>query len=393
MIGAYEPKTMKIGYFTVCMFLACWTQSLAQDLESSPENQVLLDEQAADIFTALVPSVKSASAGTVEVRVWRKRVSYGTIVGPETVLTKWSEVSRDLRSLSCRTGAGEWLPAVVSGVYPDADLAVIKVAGLEVDPVVFAGEKDLRPGSFLCLTRPDGEAAGMGVVSVMPRSLRSSDRAFLGVAMDLEFKGPGVLVRRVELGTGAERSGLMASDIILEVTGKKVNGSFELSTLLQRLDPGQKVKIRFARGEEEREIEVELGGRPRAPRIPYSRMEQMNNMGGHRYSEVRDGFSSVVQSDMQIAPEDCGAPVVDLEGRVVGLAIARAGRIKTFIIPSSAIKKLLASKPAPPEVQLGDAGKMSPPEVRTPEADPFEAMRRRLEEMKRLMEEIEEEDE
>ncbi len=393
MIGAYEPKTMKIGYFTVCMFLACWTQSLAQDLESSPENQVLLDEQAADIFRALVPSVKSASAGTVEVRVWRKRVSYGTIVGPETVLTKWSEVSRDLRSLSCRTGAGEWLPAVVSGVYPDADLAVIKVAGLEVDPVVFAGEKDLRPGSFLCLTRPDGEAAGMGVVSVMPRSLRSSDRAFLGVAMDLEFKGPGVLVRRVELGTGAERSGLMASDIILEVTGKKVNGSFELSTLLQRLDPGQKVKIRFARGEEEREIEVELGGRPRAPRIPYSRMEQMNNMGGHRYSEVRDGFSSVVQSDMQIAPEDCGAPVVDLEGRVVGLAIARAGRIKTFIIPSSAIKKLLASKPAPPEVQLGDAGKMSPPEVRTPEADPFEAMRRRLEEMKRLMEEIEEEDE
>ena len=393
MIGAYEPKTMKIGYFTVCMFLACWTQSLAQDLESSPENQVLLDEQAADIFRALVPSVKSASAGTVEVRVWRKRVSYGTIVGPETVLTKWSEVSRDLRSLSCRTGAGEWLPAVVSGVYPDADLAMIKVAGLEVDPVVFAGEKDLRPGSFLCLTRPDGEAAGMGVVSVMPRSLRSSDRAFLGVAMDLEFKGPGVLVRRVELGTGAERSGLMASDIILEVTGKKVNGSFELSTLLQRLDPGQKVKIRFARGEEEREIEVELGGRPRAPRIPYSRMEQMNNMGGHRYSEVRDGFSSVVQSDMQIAPEDCGAPVVDLEGRVVGLAIARAGRIKTFIIPSSAIKKLLASKPAPPEVQLGDAGKMSPPEVRTPEADPFEAMRRRLEEMKRLMEEIEEGDE
>ena len=148
---------MKIGYFTACIFLACWTQSLTQDLESSPENQILLDEQAAEIFRALVPSVKTASGGTVEVRVWRKRVSYGTIVGPETVLTKWSEVSRDLRSLSCRTGAGEWLPAVVSGVYPDADLAVIKVAGLDVDPVVFAEEGVLRPGSFLCLTRPDSK--------------------------------------------------------------------------------------------------------------------------------------------------------------------------------------------------------------------------------------------
>ena len=106
------------------------------------------------------------------------------------------------------------------------------------------------------------------------------------------------------------------------------------------------MKIRYARGEEEREIEVELGGRPRAPRIPYSRMEQMNNMGGHRYNEVRDGFSRVLQSDMQIAPEDCGAPVVDLEGRVVGVAIARAGRIKTFIIPSSAIEQTLALEPA-----------------------------------------------
>ena len=381
---------MKIISFPVFIVLACWTQSLAQDLESSPESQAVLDDQATGIFRALVPVVKKASAGTVEVRVWRKRVSYGTIVGPETVLTKWSEVSRDLRSLSCRTGAGEWLPAVVSGVYPDADLAVVKVAGLEVDPVIFGGEKDLRPGSFLCLARPDGEAAGMGVVSVMPRSLRSSDRAFLGVAMDLEFKGPGVLVRRVELGTGAERSGLMASDVILEVTGKKVNGSFELSTLLQRLEPGQKVKIRYARGEEEREIEVELGGRPRAPRIPYSRMEQMNNMGGHRYNEVRDGFSRVLQSDMQIAPEDCGAPVVDLEGRVVGVAIARAGRIKTFIIPSSAIEQTLALEPAPPEAQLSKAGRIPLPEVRGPEADPFEAMRRRLEEMRRLMEEIEE---
>ena len=94
---------MKIISFPVFIVLACWTQSLAQDLESSPESQAVLDDQATGIFRALVPVVKKASAGTVEVRVWRKRVSYGTIVGPETVLTKWSEVSRDLRSLSCRT--------------------------------------------------------------------------------------------------------------------------------------------------------------------------------------------------------------------------------------------------------------------------------------------------
>ena len=122
-------------------------------------------------------------------------------------------------------------------------------------------------------------------------------------------------------------------------------------------------------------------------------MEQMNNMGGHRYSEVRDGFARVVQSDMQIEPEDCGAPVVDLEGRAVGVAIARAGRIKTFIIPALAIEELMESEPLAPEVELGNSAKIPPPEARRPTVDPFEEMRRRLEEMRRLMEDIEEEGE
>ena len=45
-------------------------------------------------------------------------------------------------------------------------------------------------------------------------------------------------------------------------------------------------------------------------------MEQMNSMGGHRYNDVKDGFRNVIQSDMQLNPEDCGAPVVDLDGHV-----------------------------------------------------------------------------
>ena len=382
---------MKTASFLLFLLTLWSAQVVAQEAESSPEDSALLDGQAATLFRALAPLVRTASSATVEVRVWRKRVSYGSVVAPETVLTKWSEVNRDLRSLSCRTGSGDWLPAVVSGVYPEADLAIMKVRGLEAEPINFAGEAKLQLGSFLALARPDGEAAGMGVVSVMSRSLRSSDRAFLGVVMDLDFKGPGVLIRRVEPGTGAARSGLNASDVILEVMGKKVNGSFELGTLLQRLEPGRQVKIRYLRGGNEKEVEVDLGGRPRAPRIPYSRMEQMNNMGGHKYSDVKDGFSSVLQSDMQITPDDCGAPVVDLAGRVVGVAIARAGRIKTYLIPASTIEQLLATEPEAPGIQPGNAGRGLSREGFS-EEDPFEAMRRRLEEMRRLMEEIEEGD-
>ena len=381
---------MKVPVSSLVFSLAILPGASAQLSESSAEDRALLLQQAGDLFKALVPAVENVSSGAVEVRVWRKRVGFGTVVAAGKVLTKWSEVRRDVRSLSCRTGDGKWLPAVVSGVYPDADLAVMEVEGLKAGPVKFADERTLKLGSFLALSRPDGEAAAMGVVSVLSRSLRSSDRAFLGVVMDLEFEGPGVLVRRVEPKTGASSSGLRAGDVIMRVMDQEVNGSFELGTLLQRLEPGQKVEISFKRGEKQEVVDVELGGRPRTPRIPYSRMEQMNSMGGHRYNDVKDGFRNVIQSDMQLDPEDCGAPVVDLDGRAIGIAIARAGRIKSFIVPASEIKSLLAIEPVEPQLQpRNSAERMREREFEEGDEDPFEVMRRKMEEMRRLMEEIE----
>jgi serine protease Do len=275
----------------------------------------------------------------------------------------------------------------VVGIYRDADLAVLKVEGMKAKPLVLGDEDNLRVGSFLALARPDGEAAAMGIVSVLPRSLRESDRAFLGILMDLEFSGPGVRIRRVQPDTGAAASGLKDGDVITKVMNREVNGNFELSSVLQRLEPGQMVRIGYRRGKERKLAEVKLGGRPDPRRIPYSRMERMNNMGGHRYSDVKDGFRDVIQSDMQLAPEDCGAPVIDLDGRVIGIAVARAGRIKTFIIPASSVRGLLATKPA--QLRLDElAGRARSVEREVP-LDPFEVMRRKMEEMRRLMEEIE----
>ena len=380
---------MRIAFPSLLLSSVMAPFGLAQFPEQSPEELALLTGQASELFNSLVPAVEKVSTGSVEVRVWRKRVGYGTVVAPGKLLTKWSEVRRDVRSLSCQTGEDRWLPAVVSGVYADADLAVLTVEGLQARPVTFGDEKTLKLGSFLALARPDGEAAAMGVVSVLPRSLRSSDRAFLGIVMDLEFAGPGVLVRRVEPETSAANAGIAAGDVIIQVEQQVVNGSFELGTVLQRLEPGQKVDIAYRRGKEQRTVGVELGGRPRAPRIPYSRMEHMNNMGGHRYNDVKDGFRNVIQSDMQLSPEDCGAPVVDLDGRVIGIAAARAGRIKSFIIPASRVRQLLATDPVRPGPE-DLAGRNENRGVDLESEDPFEVMRRKMEEMRRLMKEIEE---
>ena len=66
----------------------------------------------------------------------------------------------------------------------------------------------------------------------------------------------------------------------------------------------------------------------------------MNRMGTE-ISEKRSGFSKVLQTDLPIQPQQCGGPVVDLDGNVVGITIARAGRIKTYTLPSAEIEKLV----------------------------------------------------
>ncbi len=368
--------------------LAAASLAVGQFPATSPEDRTALNEQAGQIFEALKPVVAKAAHGTVEVRVSRKRVGFGTVVGPERVLAKWSDVKPHVKTLSCRTGEGDWLPAEVVGFYRGPDLAVLQVTGLKAMPLSLDEADDLKIGQFLALARPDGEAAAMGVVSVLPRSLRESDRAFLGILMDIDYKGPGVKVRSVEPGTGAKASGLKAGDIITGLPGRAVNGNFELSTALQRLQPGEKIRIKYRRGREEKIAEVKLGGRPAPNRIPFGRMERMNKMGGHRYSTVKDGFQAVIQSDMQLEPEDCGAPVIDLDGRVVGIAVARAGRIKSFIIPARTVKTLLEEEPAQPRPEEL-AGRAEPVREREGQ-DPFEIMRRKMEEMRRLMEEIEE---
>jgi serine protease Do len=57
---------------------------------------------------------------------------------------------------------------------------------------------------------------------------------------------------------------------------------------------------------------------------------------------------------MALKPSDCGGPVVDLDGRTIGINIARAGRVESYAIPAAAVRSMIADlesgklAPAPP---------------------------------------------
>jgi len=346
----------------------------------------IADAQAGVIFKTLRAVNFEARKVAYPIYSGRQQVAYGISIGDGKLLTKASEVA-ELPSLFTTTRENESVLARLVGVYPENDLAVLEVPGLKAPAAQWANADNLAEGSFLVAVRADGEAQALGVLSVRERSLKSADQGFLGIRMDPRETGKGVAVIEVVPGSAASEVGIKAGDIITRIEKAEVGGFFELSNRLRKLRSGEEPEIELVRGGRTVKVVPTLKGRPKDERGASRRLQRMDKMSGSQ-SRVRGEFGNVLQSDMELEARDAGMPVVDLEGRIIGMVIARAGRISTLILPGDDIAKVLKTKPesvdpeAVPEVG-GIAEK--------PGQGRRERMKRELELMRRLMENLERE--
>ncbi|MEI6674164.1 MAG: PDZ domain-containing protein [Verrucomicrobiota bacterium] len=365
-----------------------------------PEERQVVDGQTDAFNHALAPILTIAAKSTVRVWAGKRRLAYGTVVADgRKILTKFSEVGGAAGSLRVETGDGTVRPVTVTDVYQNEDIAVLAVPGEPLTPVKWFPEEPTL-GSFLTAPQPGGQLAAFGVLSVLERSLRETDKAFLGVQGDFRFGGPGVKLQEVTPDSGAAAAGLQQGDVILRVNERPLSGMLELRSALTGLAPGTRVPMTVKRGEAQLAVDVLLGKRPDGPRLAGERLSFMELMGGPT-SRVRDSFSNVIQSDMCLAPDQIGGPVVDLQGRVVGITMARADRTRSLVMPAVAVTRLLDSRPTDP-AQLKVAARNLPGPRRAARAevrplppgivpaDP-ERLRRHLEDMQRLMDRMHEE--
>lgn len=309
-----------------------------------PDELEAVNEQSEDFNAALEPTLSEAAESTVSIWGVRRnrpaKLAYGTVVGDGAkILTKWSEIEPSMDVLYLQTGGGEERAATVAGVFVEEDLALLEVQGGALKPVKFEAG-DLSLGRFITATQPNGKPAGFGVVAVLERNLRETDQAHLGVEVDPNFRGKGVKIANVQPEYGAEEAGIQSGDIILEVDGRVVSGLQELRNALTNKQPGDTVDLLLDSAGIEMSVTVLLSNRPVTGQFSGDRLNQMERMGGEP-NAVRDGFSRVVQTDMKIEYSQMGGPVVDLEGRVVGITMARADRTRTYVMGSDAIQDLL----------------------------------------------------
>jgi serine protease Do len=285
------------------------------------------------VLSAFDVALAAPAHSTVAVHCGIRRVALGTIVdGSGYILTKASELNGPCE---CRLYDGRRLPATIVGIDPASDLAMLRVEADELEAAPFR-EGDTPPvGSLLVTPGVNQQPRGMGIVSVTPRAIEGP-RGLLGILLEQDDRGPRI--EEVMPDSGAASAGLLQGDVITSINDTPVSTREALIETVRRFRPGDRVRLLVKRGDDVLDITATLSSSDTL--AGDSRQSFQNNQGGP-LSERRSGFPSVIQHDTALSPNDCGGPIVDLDGKVVGINIARVGRVDSFALPAHAVLSVM----------------------------------------------------
>jgi serine protease Do len=316
---------------------------LAETLGPEALREMLRTRGEPDLFfassmEALAPVTAKAAKSTVTVLVDGKPRALGTVVSKEGhILTKNTETKKGAVT---RKVGDKKVPLELVKRFPKRDLALFKGSPKGLEPVRWARSKKPEPiGTLLTASDSAGEPLGIGLVSVLTRAL--GNVGFLGIEAG-EAEG-GVRIVRTVNGSPAKKVGLQADDVITHIDGREFDGPIEFGNRIRTYRAGDEVEFTYRRDDKESKIKVKLAARSEAQGS--GRFQRMNEMSGP-LSALLTGFPEALQHDIPISPAECGGPLLDLNGRCVGINVSRAGRVKTLAVPVSDVLKLLSQAEA-----------------------------------------------
>ncbi len=263
------------------------------------------------------------------------------------LLTKASEIE-DVEGLTL-TFEGRDYPVEIKAVDKDYDLALIRVEASGLVPVGWepkepkVGQLVLTPTSRNFLTGVITQPARVAPKKGYELNHTSEEpSAYLGVTFSPESTAP--LIETVEIGSPADKVGLLEGDQILKFEGSPVKDLESLADGISKRSPGEKVALVVKRGKNEITFKPILDLRPPTAAGSFDRsasqrdgaLSSLSARGGD-LSKRRTDFPRCLYHDQPLSPLLTGAPLVNLKGDVVGINIARALRHRSLAIPTADI--------------------------------------------------------
>ena len=267
----------------------------------------------------------------------RKEIGYGVVISADGhILSKASEVI-DAKSLAVTVDQTQYREVKVLAVDPSWDVALLKIEAGGLVPVVYARTSEVPQGTWVVANGATTRTARRllaGIVSAKTREIPASGGAALGVVLNGTSKL--LEVDAVNEKSGAKEAGLQKGDVILAIEGKKLKKIEDIAEILKDRKAGSTVKMTYRRKGEEITVDVRLAARGEMFTDQMNRNDQMSG----EYSPRRSGFPRVMQHDILGSKSVVGGPLLDLDGRCIGMNIARANRAESFAIPVEDLKEL-----------------------------------------------------
>jgi serine protease Do len=288
-------------------------------------------------------SAAPAVPAVAEILAADERVALGVVVREDgIILTKHSELTAPIR---CRV-AGEIHAARLVAADEALDIALVAVDATNLVPIRWATAEPV-PGRWLVTPGPGARPLAVGVVSVACRPIPARPRYVgddddttpaLGVTLDGEAAATGTRLRRVNPGGPARAAGLRRGDRIVALDGLPVTSADDLSARLRAASIGDLVTIAYQRDGLWRETEATLASRADA-QSDKPRRRDLAFSGP--VSRRRQDFPRAFTHDTVLPADACGGVVVGLDGRALGLSIARSDRTTTYALPAAVIHEAL----------------------------------------------------
>jgi serine protease Do len=278
----------------------------------------------------------------VEVLGGEQRVALGTVVGADGwILTKASEIPEYPR---CRLPDGQIFSARVTGMDAAFDLAMLKIKATGLRAVEWVKNSGHPAGTFVAATDGRGLPFAVGIVSVAKRSLEGP---FPTVVVKAPIHDPSAVRPPEVIGKpfenrgfrvtyaagGAAEAGLRSGDLLLSINGGPVHESSDLDKSVKGHLPGETLLVT-----------VERDGRRATCKLNLEAQRYVDCPGvGCRYRNFRyDNFPVVLEHDLPLTLDECGGPVIGLDGKALGISVARVGEHGCMAIPADAIEPRIA---------------------------------------------------
>ena len=130
-------------------------------------------------------------------------------------------------------------------------------------------------------------------------------------------------------------AGLKNGDVLTSVEGQKVTSREKVIELVGANDPGEVVDIHVKRGERMLSFPVTLGHRS----VAFKMLDRNAKMSGP-VSKRKDNFPMIIQHDVSLPPTAMGGPVLDLNGKALGINVARVDRVTTYALPAKFVREI-----------------------------------------------------